>query len=317
MKAVIAAACVGTLASGCVGTDLSKLVPGSVSQLQAAFQTTAEREATLITQLQLENDTLDFMSAGSYSCGDPNDMQQRRLLSAKDPAQFVKEEKVSEAWQKSLIFLAAYLKTLNSIADANKQAQEDIASLTSIAKDVANNVPGFPTGTAAAASAFQAVISSAVLNFNAVKMQQAAQRMEAPLEAAVANVKKFYPVFVGNEHAAFVKWDSCAQEKLRFIRDNPLSKVRGYPPLFAIDSGTRLDEAYAAYAAKRNQLRGTPPIADLAKAVLAENRKLADPLKNLTLSDLATAGNNAATILDNLKAAVKAGEALAGNKTGS
>jgi hypothetical protein len=52
----------------------------------------------------------------------------------------------------------------------------------------------------------------------------------------------------------------------------------------------------------------------LAKAVLDENRKLADPLKTLTLDDLATAGQNAGTIFADMKAAVEAGQALANGK---
>jgi hypothetical protein len=300
------------LLSGCVGTDLSKLVPNSVAQLQTALQTTADRETTLISELQLENDTLDFMSRGTYGCGDPQDPQQRAFLNAKDPAQYVKQQKVDAAWQKSLVFLAAYLKTLNSAVDANKQEQADIASLTSIASDVAANVPGFPPGTATAAAAFQKVVSAGVLYFNALQMQEAARKMEAPLQAAVANVTKLYPVFTGNEHVAFVKWDSCAREKLRFIRDNPMRRIPGYDPLFAADAGTRLDDAYVAYIAKRNQLRGTPPIADLLKSIVAENRKLADPTKTLSLADVATAGQNAATFLNDLQAAVKAGQTLGG-----
>jgi hypothetical protein len=312
MKRAVAVVCLSAQLCGCVNADLSKLVPGSLTLLQASLQTTADREATLISELQLANDTLDFMSAGRYGCGDPQDSKQRRLLNAKDPAQFVKEEAVNKAWQKSLKFLEAYLKALNSIVDANKQEQGDIASLGSIAAEVAKNVPGFPAGTATAAVAFQKVISTSVLYFNAVQLQEAARLMEAPLEAAVANVTKFYPVYLGNEHVAFSKWDSCAREKLRFIRDNPTGKMLpGYPPLFSADSGTRLDEAYAAYVAKRNSLRATPQIAKLAKAVLDENRKLADPSKTLTLADLATAGTNAGSIFADIKAAVEAGQALA------
>lgn len=210
------------------------------------MQTTADREATLISELQLANDTLDFLSRGSYGCGDPNDKQQAAFLNAKDPAQFVKQQKVDDAWQKSLAFLAAYLKALNAIVDSNKQEQDGIASLGSIAKDVATNVPGFPAGTAAAGAAFQKLISTGVTLANAFQMQAAAQRMEAPLEAAVANVKKLYPVFTGNEQLAFAKWDSCAREKLRFIRDNPMGRLAQYPPMFATDTGSALEDAYVA-----------------------------------------------------------------------
>jgi hypothetical protein len=314
MKRSFVGICLAGHLCGCVNADLSKLVPASIGQLQASLQSSAEREATLISALQLENDTLEFMSAGSYSCGDSQDKKLQRFLRAKDPAQFVKEENVNKAWQKSLAFLAAYLKALNSIVEANKQEQSDLTSLGSIAQDVAKNVPGFPAGTAAAAATFQKVISTGITFINAIQLQDAARKMEAPLEAAVANVTKFYPVFFGNEHAAFVKWDSCAREKLRFIRDNPLMKVPNYPPLFATESGTRLDEAYVAYVTKRNSFRSTPQITKLAKAVLEENRKLASPLKDLTLEDLQTASTNAAAIYADLKAAVEAGQALAAAK---
>jgi len=314
MKKQIAVLCLSGQLCGCVNADLSKLVPGSLTVLQTSLQTTADREATLISELQLENDTLNFMSAGTYACGDPQDKKQRRFLSAKDPAQFVKEEAVNKAWQKSLTFLGAYLTALNSIVDVNKQEQGDITSLGSIAADVAKNVPGFPAGTATAAAAFQKVISTGVLYFKPSSYKRRPGRWRLPWRAAVANITKFYPVYVGNEHVAFVKWDSCAREKLRFIRDIPTGKVPGYPVLFATESGTRLDEAYAAYVTKRNSLRATPQIAKLAKAVLDENRKLADPLKTLTLEDLATAGQNAGTIFADMKAAAEAGQALANGK---
>lgn len=315
MKRAVAVVCLSVQLCGCVNADLSKLVPGSLTLLQASLQTTADREAALIAELQIEDETLGFMSAGTYSCGDPRDNQQRRLLNAKDPAQFVKEEAVNKAWQKSLKFLEAYLTALNSIVDANKQQQADLASLGSIATEVAKSVPGFPAGTVTAAAAFQKVVSTGLLYINALKLQEAARLMEAPLEAAVANVTKFYPVFLGNEHVAFSKWDSCAREKLRFIRDNPMRRIPRYPdPFFAVDSGTRLDEAYVAYVLKRNSFRATPQIAKLAKAVVDENRKLADPLKTLTLADIEAASNNAASIYADMKAAVEAGQALASGK---
>jgi len=274
------------------------------------LQTTADREATLIAELQLENDTLNFMSRGTYQCGDPNDPTQNALLNAKDPAKFVKQQKVDEAWQKSLLFLAAYLKALKDIVDANKQEQDAISSLATIGADVAANVPGFPAGTATAAAAFQKVASAGLTFINAERMQAAAASMERPLEAAVANVRKLYPAFVGRERVAFDKWNACALEKLRFIRDDPMHSVPGYPPYFAADSGTRLDEAYVAYVTKRNQLRSIPAIADFLKNIIDENKKLADPTKSLTASDLATAANNAAGFYNDLKAAVQAGEAL-------
>lgn len=64
------------------------------------------------------------------------------------------------------------------------------------------------------------------------------------------------------------------------------------------------------YITKRNQLRGVPPITALLKAVIDENKKLADPTKTLTLADIAAASTNAVSILNDLKAAVSAGQAL-------
>jgi hypothetical protein len=310
VKAAYLAVSISSLLGGCVGTDISKLVPGSLSQLQGALQTTSDRETTLISELQSESDELNFISRGSYACGDITDKLQSSYLRAKDPAQFVKQQKVDAAWQKSLTFIAAYLKALNDVVAVNKTEQDEIQSLASIGADVAKNVPGFPAGTAAAATTFQKVASTVALYGNALKMQEAAQNIEPALEAALANVKKLYPVFAGNEHEAFVKWDSCAREKLRFIRDDPMGQVKGYPPLFAVDTGSRLDDAYVVYVTKRNQLRSVPPITSLLKNIVDENKKLADPTRALTLSDIATSSTNAATFLNDLKSAVAAGQAI-------
>jgi hypothetical protein len=294
--------------SGCSGLDPTKLLPTSATQLQTALGQTSSLEQQLIAELQIENDALSYMSRGEYSCGDPRDPIQKAFLRTKDPAQFVKQEKVNQAWQSSIVFIAAYVKELNRIVGQNKAELENITNLTTIAAFVGSNVPGFPAGTAAAATAFQKAMTDAV-NFGSVQaLQSAALRMERPLEAAVNEIKKYYPVFKGNEAIAFSKWDSCAREKLRFIRDNPMGLIPKYPHYFATAAGTDLDAAYTTYRAKREQFRSVPPVADILKKILDENKKLYDP--DVTLSSVASAAQSAATILNDGKSAIQSGESL-------
>jgi hypothetical protein len=291
---------------GCAG-DLSKLLPSAATQLQAALTQTSTLEQQLITELQIENDYLRYVSKGAYSCGDPRDPKQNKLLQATDPAKFVSQQKVDEAWRKSILFIAAYVKELNKIVGDTKNNLDNVSSLGTIATQLAN-VPGFPAGTAAAAKAFQAAISDFIKLQGEFLLRDAALRMEPPLEAAVANIKKHYPAFVGNEALAFAKWDACAQEKLWFIRDNPRGLVRGYPPYFATASGTELEAARVAYFNKREQFRKVPPIADILKKIVEENRKLYQP--DVTPASIAQAATNANTIFNDATAAAQSLNAM-------
>src|SRR5579864_1391287 len=111
-------------------------------------------------------------------------------------------------------------------------------------------------------------------------MRAAAFQMEAPLEAAVKNVQKYYHVFQGNEAVAFEKWDSCAQKILRVIRDNPISgrMPATYRPYFAVGTGIDLQTAYNAYVTKRQQYRSAPiQITAILKNIIDQNKALYAP----------------------------------------
>jgi hypothetical protein len=290
--------------SGC-GTDLSKFSLMSAPQLATILGQTNTLEQQLIVALQEEDDYLNFISYGHYGCGDPRDTAQNKLLRAKDPAKFISQQKVNEAWEKSVEFVAAYVKALNQIAADNTAELNDVASITSIANFAASNVPGFPPGTAAAASAFQKAIGDIITLGNTYRMTQAAQQMEVPLEAAVSNIKKYYPVFTGPEMVAFRKWDSCALETLKFQRDNPTGKLLpAYPPYTAVNTGMELQTAYAAYVAQRQQFRSVPAITDLLKKIIDENQKLSQP--NLSLDSAKAAAQNAVTLYKDGMAAIAA-----------
>src|ERR1700733_15265692 len=188
--------------SGC-GTDLSKFTLVSAPQLSTLLGQTNTLEQQLIVALQTEDDYLNFVSVGKYGCGDPNDKKLMQLLNAKDPAQLIKQQKVNQAWETSVEFIAAYVKALNKIAGDNTTDLSDVANLTTFASFVASNVPGFPAGTVAAATAFQKVTDDIITAINNGRLTQAAQLMEPQLEGAVNNIKKYYPVFTGPEQLAF------------------------------------------------------------------------------------------------------------------
>jgi hypothetical protein len=301
------------LTSGC-GTDLSKFSLVSAPQLSGLLGQTNTLEQQLIVALQAEDDYLNFVSLGNYSCGDPNDKQQKVFIRTKDPAQLVKQQKVNKVWQTSVDFIAAYVKALNKIVSDNTTELNDVASLTTAANLVVQNVPGFPPGTAAAASAFQKATDDVITAVNNGRMTQAAQLMEPQLEGAVKYIKKYYPVFTGPEQLAFQKWDSCALETLAFLRDDPMGRLpKNFPPYFVVSSGTELQTAYAAYLAQRQQFRNVPPIADLLKKIVDENKKIAQP--DLTLASVQASAQNAVAIYKDGMAAIAAAKNV--NKTPS
>jgi hypothetical protein len=290
--------------SGCA--DLSKFSLTSAPQLSTLLGQTNTLEQQLIVALQAEDDYLNFVSLGRYGCGDPNDKKLKQLLTAKDPATFIKQQKVNQAWQTSIDFISAYVKALNKIVADNTTDLNDVASLTTVANFVASNVPGFPAGTAAAASAFQKVADDIITAVNNGRLTQAAELMEPQLEAAVGNIKKYYPAFTGPEQLAFQKWDACSLETLAFLRDDPIGRLqpKGYPPYFAVNTGTELQTAYAAYTAQRQQFRNTPPIADLLQKIVDENKALAQP--NLTSANAMAAAQQAVAIYKDDMAAIAA-----------
>ncbi len=267
-------------------------------------------EVKLITAFQAENQSLLFLSANKYGCGNPNDPNVRRYLGAKNPSSLVNGEQVNKYWTPSLKYLDSYVKLLNAIVG---NAQSDVTAITAIVtigSSAATVIPGMPSGAGSALKALGVVASDAANLIAEGYLVRAAQRAAKPLGVAVGYLQKYYPAFEGNELVAFNAWDECAHEKLLFIRDNPFGRVSGYPTVyFGRSDGIELDSAYAAWQTQRQAYIGAGTIANAdatLKQILTENAKLADPATGLSLQSVQSSVQTITSLYSDLSAAQKA-----------
>jgi hypothetical protein len=233
MRRTAVAICGSLLVCGCSGLDPSKLVPSAAAGFQKAVTGVTTTETNLISAFQQENQSLLFLSANTYSCGDPNEPTVRRYLGAKDPASLVSNEHINKYWTQSLKYLGSYVKLLNVIVGNAQSSVSDIDATVSAGTFAASIIPGIQSPAAGAALKALGVVAKDAANLVAEGyLVGAAQAAARPLAVAVGYLQKYYPAFEGNELLAFNAWDECAHEKLAFIRDNPFGRVPGYPTPF-------------------------------------------------------------------------------------
>jgi len=310
MKKLLAALCAGLSVAGCTGLDPSKLIPGAVSSFQTAAGATTAMEARLITAWQAENKSLLYLSGQDYSCGDPKSAVYKRYVSAKDPSTLVTEEQVNKYWSSSLKYVGAYLKLMTAISTSAQNDQKAIKEIVSIGTTAAGYIPNIPTKTATDALSTLGTLATDVRGLIAVEqISDAARKAQMPLATAVKYLKRYYPRFLANEQAAFNAWDECANEKLIFIRDQPLRKIPTYQgTYFAAANGFDLDNAFQAYLTQRQSFTLEATVQSIDKMldqIIEENVKLASPA--LTWESFQTAVKTLDTLYNDLD---KAGSAV-------
>lgn len=299
--------------TGCAGLDPSKLIPSAVSNFQTAIGNVTAMEEKLVAAWQVENRSLLYLTSTrtgrAYSCGDPNSPLYKKLVN-ENPSTLATQQQVNKYWTQSLNYLTAYIKLLTAISTAAKNDATTIQQIVSIGKSAASVIPSMPAGAATALSALGAVATD-ISNLYAVeKISAAAQQAQAPLSLAVKYLNKYYPAFLENEQVLFQAWDECANEKLVFIRDQPLGLVKGYPgQYFRIADGVTLDNAYEAYQAQRQTfiLQGaSKSITDSLNQILAQNAGLANP--KLTWANFQTAVQSMNSLYTDISSAAAAVE---------
>jgi hypothetical protein len=282
MKRFLVVSCVALSASGCAGLDPSKLIPNAVSAFQTAIGNVTATEAKLIAAWQAENKSLLYLSGDDYSCGDPKTTLYQKYVSSKNPSTLVTQDHVNKYWTSSLNYLTAYVKLLTAISTGAQNDQATIKQFVSLGSTAAAYIPGI--SSSAASSALTALGTLATDLRGAVAVEQisaAARTSQAPLATAVKYLKQYYPNFLENEQIAFNAWDECANEKLLFIRDQPLGRIATYKrTYFVTASALELDDAYAAYIAQRQSFLVDATVQSIDKTldqILAQNASVADP----------------------------------------
>jgi hypothetical protein len=308
-KGFVVLSCVMLSTSGCAGLDPSKLIPSAVSQFQTAIGSVTTMETKLVAAWQSENRSLQYISRKDYNCGDPRTALYKKLAS-ENPTKLATEQQVNKYWTQSLNYLTSYIKLLTAISTRAQNDAATIKQIVSIGTTAAGYIPSMPSGAASALSALGTVATD-VSNLYAIdQIRAAAQNAQAPLATAVKYLKKYYPAFLGNEQVLFDAWDECVNEKLLFIRDEPLGKVKGYNGVyFATANGLDLDNAYVAYIAQRESfmLNGAAKSINASlDQILSQNASLANP--NLSWSDFQTAVQSINTLYTDVSNAAAAVE---------
>ncbi len=309
MKRFMALSCVLLLNSGCAGLDPSKLIPSAVSSFQQAIAGQSKTEVDLISAWQTENESLKFITASDYNCGNPNSALYKEYASSTNPGTLVSKQQVNKYWTASLNYLTTYVNLLNAIVKNSQSDVTTINNLVSFGSGAAANIPGISSSAAASALKALGTAATDVVEVQAVyDLSLAAQKAQAPLTVAVGYLEKYYPAFEQNVQMAFNAWDECVHEKLLFIRDDPLGKVRGYKAnYFLTSNGIDLDTAYRAYVAQRATFMSEATVANLAstlKQILTQNANLANP--GITMQTVQSAVQSINTIYTDFSNAANA-----------
>ncbi|MCP3477633.1 hypothetical protein NLM33_46620 [Bradyrhizobium sp. CCGUVB1N3] len=218
---------------GCV-TDNGAGFTSSISAFSAAFTTQDNLEVDLMKDLARKSNELEFVSNHTYSCGDPNDRylieagynyQQLDLRFAKKPKGYDallaanKKEREKDALLKAI---ATYGSTIKGIA-SGYQALHD--NLTTIQKDVdtlkSSAYLAEVAGMLGALSTVLKIADGVSSATEGAAIYDAARTMQPALQAAAKKLKDEHALanLTDSEAKAFSYWDSCATERLRFIRD--------------------------------------------------------------------------------------------------
>jgi hypothetical protein len=266
-------------------------------------------ETKLVTAWQSENRALQYISRKDYNCGDPKSALYKKLAS-ENPTNLATEEQVNKYWTQSLNYLTAYIKLLTAISTGAQNDAATIKQIVSIGTTAAGYIPSMPSGAASALSALGTVATDVSNIYAVAQISAAAQKAQAPLATAVKYLKKYYPAFLGNEQVLFDAWDECANERLLFIRDQPLGRVKGYAgPYFTTANGFDLDSAYQSYLTQREAFILTGAAKSISAAldqILAQNANLTNP--NLSWSNFQTAVQSISSLYTDVSNAASAVE---------
>jgi hypothetical protein len=298
MKRILAAA-LSLVTGGCV-TDNGAGFISSIAAIPAALTSQDTLEFDLRKDLVRRSDELEFLSNGTYSCGNPNS---RFML---DSEAFYRElenrnVKKPNGWSTVLEIRKKALEKDNLLravlvyGEQMKALTADFefarSALGSIKSEVAALKAGGGLSEATTVlTGLQAVLTIAETSAGLAEsaaVYQAASAMQDGLVVAANKLSKDQVLarLTRDEAIAFSYWDACQVERLRFIRDyfypvyKPKTMVnREGQPLFAgMNRSSVIDfsREYRQYQIDREAfISRRPNFVSLINAVLEANKKI-------------------------------------------
>lgn len=306
--------------SGC-GTngDLGASFVSKVQGFSTALTTQDNLEVDILKDFVRKSEQLNFISYGTYTCGNPTDpyiiQAEADYFSANrrfTPSGYTVLLKARQDLRTKITILAtlsSYGDIISNIAKGYKNfdtALTKAKSLIATVKPVAvePEAAALLTGLSAVIDIAQSIEKYSV----ETAIRAAAREMREPLQKTIKalNDRKTLLSLVGPESIAFSYWDACAQERLRFMRDRfpPLGLTNRNSAILAthlngMQRTSVLDFAkeYAVYLGEREAFIGRrPDYPGLLKQIAQANSDL------ITMSpgDLVDAANNLGTLANSV-----------------
>lgn len=273
--------------AGCSADFKDFATPGQVFGTTLASNQSLERDAWVA--LQDENRLLLFLSSARYSCGDPNYRPLQERLKASDPLASVKKRYADNpSFDYAIKIISEYAKLLEDIDAGRKSSEETLRAVSALVSSGASNVPG--------AAPFVPLVKPTTVIVERLRQAAITGEVSRIAHAAVPKLDEAalwladaFDALQSSQNETFRLWDSCARERLIFIRDAPRGNVPGYPAQFYQASGIELSDSYLRYREMRRKLSGVTDLRRTLDNLLAYNQKLAAGIGGVTAKNVADA----------------------------
>ena len=297
---------------GCV-TDNGAAFLTSTTAFPAALTTQDNLEFDLIKDIARKSSELDFVSIGTYSCGDPNDRYlidadyDYRAVAFRYPSKKQGFDAIVEARtklrkkDKLLKAIALYGETMKTLTADYQTAQDALGGIKQEVDALKAGGGLSEAGTILTGlSAVLVIAQKSAGVAEGASVYAAALRMEKDLQDTAKKLKTEHVLatFTHDEAVAFSYWDACALERLRFLRDYappiyPQGRVAsdsdGHVKLQGLTKTSALDfvKEYRQYLLDREGfVARRPNFVNLIDAIVKANLDIVKAGSNVTVADL-------------------------------
>jgi hypothetical protein len=315
---LIAAATLGGCAST---TELGNAFSVTVTAFNGGITSANVLEVDLQKDFSRKSEQLEYISKGSYSCGNPIDPEVMSIEKrARASALQVRKDAIKSLRSKNA-YINAILGYGETIAAVVKQ-QADLGTTLDKWSDAIATYTGFAATPEAVL--FAAVSKSIISDIKALsgyvsyeQIKAFAIRIRPHLAANVAYLVRTRNLrdLTANEEHAYQLWNSCAKERLRFVRQffpPTYGNERNNPyPTVAPSPVWDFATAYGEYIAEREAFVGRKPdFAALLRLIVEANDAIIE--EKLDFIEVVNAmGAAATTVMNSSEGIRKAAEAYA------
>ncbi|MBR1222918.1 hypothetical protein JQ557_33295 [Bradyrhizobium sp. U87765 SZCCT0131] len=309
--------------SGCSNTtELGNSFSLTVTAFNSGIASQEQLEVDLLKDVIRKSEQLEYISKGSYSCGDPRDPQIIALERRARASALKVRDNAVQALREKNAYINAVLGYGETIAAFVKQQADRDELLQKWATTIGtfSGLVATPEAKAFSASANLIIADLRVIGQYATheQIRSFAARIASHLRANVAHLrtKRSLRALTENEERAYQLWNACARERLDFIRQffPPTYGAERNRPYPAVAPSPAWDfmTAYGAYISERETFLGRKPdFAALLQAIVDANDAIVEDKVDL-LTAANAMGEAATTIKSSADGIRKAAESVGG-----